>query len=149
MTGARGPADWPNRFTGVPFADLGRTRAGCDCWGLVRLVYAEVLGIALPSYAGGYVSAEERAGVAALLDAADDSGPWVCVTREGWPIAAFDVLVFRRGGLRAHVGVAIDDARMLHIEGEDQAKVVRFLDPRWCSRLDGAWRFAPGLEVGS
>lgn len=29
---------WWNEYVGLPFADKGRTREGCDCWGLVRLV---------------------------------------------------------------------------------------------------------------
>ena len=43
---------WANAYVGLPWADLGRDRTGCDCWGLARLVYAEQLGIALPY--GGY-----------------------------------------------------------------------------------------------
>ena len=41
-----------SNFVGIPHADLGRDRAGCDCYGLLRLVYAEDLGIALPSFTG-------------------------------------------------------------------------------------------------
>lgn len=40
----------------VPFADLGRDWSGCDCWGLVRLVYRHELGIELGEYGGINVS---------------------------------------------------------------------------------------------
>lgn len=36
---------WSDRFIGIPFEDHGRARAGCDCWGLVCLIYQEELAI--------------------------------------------------------------------------------------------------------
>ena len=130
---------WSDAYLGLPWADLGRDREGCDCYGLARLVYAEQLGIELPSYAGAYVGATERAEIAALLDAAEQAGPWRPV--EG-PPAPFDILLFRRGRLRSHVGVAIDPRLMLHMDGEAQARVARLDAPRWRDRFMGAFRHA-------
>jgi cell wall-associated NlpC family hydrolase len=131
---------WSCRYVGIPYADLGRSAAGCDCWGLVRLVYGRELGIALPAYAGSYACAEERREVDALVATEEASGPWRPVTE----IRAFDLLLFRVGTYRSHVGLAIDTARMLHVEGEDQAKVASQRAPRWASRFAGAYRHVEG-----
>ena len=129
---------WSDRYLGLPYADLGRTRAGCDCYGLARLVYSEQLGIELPSYASEYMGASERAEVAALLDRVEQAGPW----RPVEAIAPFDLLLFRRGRLRSHVGVAVDAGLMLHMDGEAQARIARLSEPRWRSRFAGAFRHA-------
>lgn len=128
---------WSDGYLGLPWADLGRTRAGCDCYGLARLVYADQLGIVLPSYAGEYLGAGEQAEVAALLDREEQVGPWLPVLDA---IAPFDLVLFRRGRLRSHVGVAVSAELMLHMDGEAQARVARLTDPRWRARFAGAFR---------
>jgi len=37
-----------NDYLRIPFLMLGRNRKGCDCWGLVSLIYREKLNIYLP-----------------------------------------------------------------------------------------------------
>lgn len=37
-----------DRFIGIPFISNGRSFKGCDCYGLVKLYYKEVLNIEIP-----------------------------------------------------------------------------------------------------
>ena len=39
---------WWNKYVGIPYAPGMSSRDGCDCWGLVRLVYREEFGTLLP-----------------------------------------------------------------------------------------------------
>ena len=95
---------------------------GVDCYGLVRLVYADVLGIALPSYTEAYVGVRSARRSAAIL---------MCKRRRQWPWAMVPPGqrarvrrgLFRRGALAAHVGVVIGAGRMLHID--ERGDVVR------------------------
>lgn len=37
-----------NDFIGIPFVDKGRDIKGCDCYGLIKLYYKEILNIDIP-----------------------------------------------------------------------------------------------------
>ena len=41
-----------SRYVGLPYAPGGRGPEAFDCWGLARLVYADLLGLALPALDG-------------------------------------------------------------------------------------------------
>jgi len=130
---------WSDRFIGIPFREFGRDRAGCDCWGLACLVYQEELHITLPQYLGDYASAEEHGEIAALISGAAASPLWVPV--DG-PAIAFDVTVIRRGRYETHLGIVIRHGIMIHMAGEDQAKVDRYDTGRWRHRVAGHYRHA-------
>lgn len=111
------PAGWAIPYVGIPFVDGGRDRAGCDCWGLVRLVFAEVLGIDLPTY--GEISAREVARVTRTIRDDSAAAPWFPVAGAARP---FDVLVMV--GRPLHVGVMVDARHVLHVEAATAAVIV-------------------------
>jgi cell wall-associated NlpC family hydrolase len=106
------PVGWHQRFVGVPFLDGGRDFRGCDCWGLVRLVYAEVLNIKLPSY--GDIAASDLINVARNIGGGYDLEPWVPAKTP----KSFDVVVMRFYGSKVvgHVGVLVDGKHLIHTE---------------------------------
>lgn len=128
---------WTDPFIALPYLDFGRSRAGVDCWGLVTVVFQDMAGISLPSYAGQYVSVEEHCEIDGLISAAKDSQVWKRVDGMARPL---DIAVFRRGRLDAHVGVVVSDGLMLHMVGNDQSKIEHYNNGRWAPRLTGIYR---------
>lgn len=119
---------WTDRWLGIPYVPLGRGAAGYDCLGLFMAVQAEVFGRVL-DYGLVEIGAEEGAAVARHI------GAWerVETARMG------DAVLMRRGP-GWHVGVALDDTRMLHAEAPASA-IDTFRARKWGKRLDGVYRF--------
>jgi hypothetical protein len=130
-----GSVDW-GRYVGLPHLDHGRTREGVDCWGLLRLVYAEEFGIDLPDYLSRCPGLTERAELSALIGAERDAGGWQDVDR----IAPGDALLFRIGPYATHIAVAISPLRMLHVAAGSRSVIERIASPQWRRRLVGIYR---------
>ena len=129
---------WSRNFVGLPWARAGRSRDGVDCYGLPWLVYRDVLGIALPSYAGETMDAPERLEIADLISGSRRAPIWRDVTlgseRE------FDLAVFRHGGIESHVGLVTARGRMLHVVEGQESYVEAFDQGRWKAKLVGLHR---------
>jgi probable lipoprotein NlpC len=134
-------APWASDYVGIPFKAAGRDRAGLDCWGLVRLVYAEVFKLALPSYSDEYDSVKDAKAVRALIDGHLPEMPWHPVPAKD--ILPGDGLIFRVGGGPNHVGVAVSPDRFLHVNsGTTLSCIERLHSPLWDRRFIGAYRYA-------
>jgi probable lipoprotein NlpC len=132
---------WSNEYVGLPYLEIGRTRDGCDCWGLAVIVYAEQLGITLPPYAVGNTTPEERAEIDTLIGTATATPVWHAVSAP----QCFDLAVFRRGALGLHIGIIIGVGLMLHMANEDCAKVESYHSGPWKHRLKGIYRHVEQL----
>ncbi|SDM99871.1 NlpC/P60 family protein [Methylobacterium phyllostachyos] len=120
---------WSNPYSGLPWRERGLTREGIACWGLCRLVYAELLGIAVPDYAAVGASLGERAEVAAMFAGGTMQEPWASIPEiEARP---FDIAVFRRAGLDVHAGIVTQPGRMLHITAGHDSAIVAYAAGRW------------------
>lgn len=129
---------WSAPYVGIPWEPVGRDETGCDCWGLVRLVYREILQIELDPLNGCYATAEERADIAAIIEDERSCGSWVPV--EIGQETDFDVLVFRALGFQSHVGLVAGSGLMLHATADQPSGIVRYMDGRWRPRLTGIYR---------
>lgn len=133
-------------YVGLPFLNQGRTRAGLDCWGLVRMVYAEKLGITLPDFSEIEAFDARRVSRAIAEQVATTS--WVPVMTGAE--REFDVAVMRGPifsesgqafGVPRHVGIITDDRRVLHIEKGIDAVCVPLASQSVRNRIMRVYRY--------
>lgn len=131
--------NWWNEYVGLPYAARGRDHAGVDCWGLVRLVYAEQFDLALPSFADDY-AASDRECIAEL----------VATRQEGWMRAeasrSGDLVLMRILGAESHVGVVTTPGYFLHVREGQDAVVERLDSATWKHRVTGIYRYTAGAS---
>lgn len=129
---------WSRDYVGLPHQRAGRARAGVDCYGLLWLIYRDVLGIALASYAGETLDSCEKEEIAALITCGCAVSPWQQVAFGAE--RTFDMAIFRRGALQSHVGLVTAPGRVLHIVDGGESHVVSFASGPWQTRLCGIYR---------
>lgn len=131
---------WWNDYLGLPYVANGRERSGLDCWGLVRLVHAEVFDNDLPSFADQY-DVSERDKTAELIALNKEAWVKVDVAQPG------DVALFRILGEESHVGIITRPGYFLHVR-EGQDSVIERLDSSaWKHRLVGVYRYAENKGI--
>ncbi len=123
----------------VQFMDKGRDWDAWDCWGMCRVFYRDVKGVALPSYAESYQDAghsvESRKVLSALFAA--NMGAW---RRVDAPEPG-DVVSLNIGGRPIHVGLALGGGLMLHTERRINTVIERLDSPMWARRIEGFYRY--------
>lgn len=117
-------------YVGLPYREGGDTRTGVDCYGLLRLVYRERLGLYL----------DDAAGVC--------DGEWRRVPA-GSRLALWDALLFNIAGQPAHCAIALENSEMLHIVRGGTSCVERFTSMKWISRIEGIYRHCRAQQVTS
>ncbi len=134
---------WAAKFIGIPYKERGRDADGLDCWGLARAVQAEVFGVSLPSFAD---QRDERVGDWNRLAAVVDVQPttWRRIPDGGEQPG--DLVLIRRWGYPAHVGVVIAPGDMLHATVGLGVCVERYRETKWRHKVEGFWRPTIGQE---
>lgn len=131
---------WAGDYHHVPYVPHGRDMDGLDCWGLVRLIYAERFGIALPDLAGRY------------SDTTKENGPEIAgiyrEMRQDWravDLAAAqlgDLLVLRCQGEPMHIGMVVGAGLMLHTRKKSGVVLAAYDGLKWSKRIAGMYRHA-------
>lgn len=129
------------RWVGTPYHhQASRCGVGCDCLGLVRGVWREVVGREpemAPPYSPDWAEAR---GEETLLAAA---GRHFVPARESRP-GALLVFRWRAGAPAKHVGIATGEGRFVHAYDAAGRAVEGALAPVWSRRLAAVFEF-PGV----
>jgi len=123
-----------NQYIGLPFKQKGRDRTGVDCWGLVYLFYKEQFGITLPDYLNEYDHVRDRR-LGHLITEQTDIG-WHKLDQP----APGDCIVLRLRGLPFHVGIVVDQRRMIHSQIGTEVAIEDYTSIRWKTRVLGFYR---------
>jgi probable lipoprotein NlpC len=127
-------------YIGIPFVSHGLDRAGCDCWGLARMVLLDQHGIVMPAFDGSYTDATlDPAGAATEVVAQQVNFVRVPAGEE----QACDLVLLPIGGLPCHIGIVVRPPWMLHTESRAIAAALeRYDTPLWSvrARRGGFWR---------
>jgi cell wall-associated NlpC family hydrolase len=131
-----GPA-WVKQYVGLPFAEHGRDHHGVDCWGLLRLIYQEQFGVALPSYDEDYRTTTDAHEIGALVQR-EARPPFEAVPLTQARVG--DVVILRVRNLPMHCGLVLTPPAFLHIERRINAAVERWDAWHWRHRISGVFR---------
>jgi cell wall-associated NlpC family hydrolase len=131
-------APWVDKYFDVPWDDEGTDGAftGCNCYGLVRLIFQEEFGICLPRYEGAAYSRS--------VDK-EELGKRFQRERQQWKSVEFpmvgDVIWLRIAGHPFHVGVMVSSDQFMHIEEGCGPAVESITSPLWVRRINGFARW--------
>jgi cell wall-associated NlpC family hydrolase len=117
----------------IPFKELGRSRDGVDCWGLVCLIYKEQINIELPHLLE-YSDTKDRVGVTSTFEA--ESRKWS--ERRIGEEKPYDVAAFNIMGQPMHVGLVVKPGLMIHAERGCGVYLTNYRrESQWSKRLKG------------
>jgi cell wall-associated NlpC family hydrolase len=125
-----------NDFIGIPFVSKGRTFRGCDCYGLVKLYYKEVLNIELPETV---ITAEQpRRTFANYLN--EISKNWTLTTQQKNAVVAMSVNA-EHPSLVTHFAVMIDDKRFIDTRENMSSYLTSIDDERIKNQIKGFYKW--------
>jgi len=99
-------------YIGIPYKFHGADRSGVDCLGIIKMYYAEMLGIRIPDYF--YIHGSAKDSCHLTIEAGEQDHRWEPVQH----LEYGDILIFRIGKYPSHVGMYLQDDEFLHcLEG--------------------------------
>ena len=125
--------DWVKKYIGIPFVSNGRTKEGCDCYGLVRLVLRNEYGVELPELSDDYADALNVRETARLFAERLPAiaGEKIAGPQEG------AVAVITEHGVAAHIGIVAGGGYILHTGVKTGSVCQRETHPGLRGRIEG------------
>jgi len=128
---------WWDKYSMIPFQDLGRDETGCDCYGLVRLIYEREVGVELPALCF-YENTKQREVLGDAISEQPALLGFEPVSKDA--VEPFDVLVISHAGWACHLGIVINDRLCIHTEAKKGVVVEEFRRPHLWPRVKEAYR---------
>ena len=125
-----------SKFVGIPFVSKGRNFNGCDCYGLVKLYYKEILNIDIPET---IITAEQpRRTFANYLN--EISKNWTATTPAKNVVVAMSVNA-EHPNLVTHFAVMIDDKRFIDTRENMSSYLTSIDDEKIKNQIKGFYKW--------
>jgi murein DD-endopeptidase len=125
-----------SKFIGIPFVSKGRSFNGCDCYGLVKLYYKEILNIDIPET---IITAEQpRRTFANYLN--EISKNWTATTPAENVVVAMSVNA-EHPNLVTHFAVMIDDKRFIDTRENMSSYLTSIDDEKIKNQIKGFYKW--------
>jgi cell wall-associated NlpC family hydrolase len=121
----------------IPFKAGGRDRKGVDCWGLVRLIYKDRLGIDLPLYSEVDYYQDQK--VQDTIES--ERHKWLEIQEAD--LIEGDVVAIRIEGYPWHLGVIVEPRKFIHADPGRGIRIERTDAIHWKNRILGYHRYTP------
>ncbi len=125
-----------NKFIGIPFVSKGRSFRGCDCYGLVKLYYKEILNIEIPETV--ITSKQPRRTFANYLN--EISKNWTSTTPQKNAVIAMAVNA-EHPSLVTHFAVMIDDKRFIDTRENMSSYLTSIDDEKIKNQIKGFYKW--------
>ena len=100
-----------SKYIKIPYKNKGRDINGCDCWGLIRLIYINEYGITLPILSSNYEEASDAIEVGYTVE-----NEKLSIRNKQKNIPEYgDLIIFNINRNPCHIGMYIGKNRVLHI----------------------------------
>jgi cell wall-associated NlpC family hydrolase len=123
------------RYVGISYKHQGRDMNGIDCWGLIKLIYKDMLGIEIWDIGENYTEDWSWEGKNHFIE--NYQKQWERVSEP----RIFDGILINNGkGIANHAGVMLENGRFIHCI---KAGVVisKITDRNWRNRIAGYFRY--------
>lgn len=135
---------WVEKYIGIPFKSNGRTKEGCDCYGLVRMALLEESGVALDSYASEYDEAYNLSEAEKVIRCHKGM---VSLLSEGEDIKPLDIVLFKIKGFVCHMGLVVDPkaGKFLNTLRNKNSHLASYKSSAYSRRIEGFYRYVTKL----
>lgn len=138
-----------DKYVNIPFSHKGRDFNGCDCYGLVWLIFKTERNITLPNF----LDIDYSCGLEDRDNQIEQQ--YIKQLKQGWvsadaPYKRWDCLIFytdSRKDIADHIGLYIGDGKFLHTSRKLNDTVVVKLNDFWENRIYDVARWVGDLDV--